>query len=274
MILITTAVLRLCVFYYTVIVMSTVYLLPGADRQISNGIRTWLDREALVSNTNNNALLDELTQIRQAMITPVSSSAPDYDLAKHTSHQTRQANFGQAMIEHPTEDIFVAKNIFNTLMRLSGTARRMCFYAAGDSSEYFALKDDLAIIELLGIDMLAGVARAIDARATDRQLAGEVQVVSAPTPRECHTEAMDAFDATGKRYLAEVRSRVPNDFGQLQSPSIDTLKQFFDLWSGICVDNILMAASYRGGDVARVPFWEPKSISDDPQLYYPFKSTA
>lgn len=45
-------------------------------------------------------------------------------------------------------------------------------------------------------------------------------------------------------------------------------------WLNLGVDYIVFAAEQRDGELGHVPFLEPKSISEDPRVYYPFAEMA
>ncbi len=94
--------------------------------------------------------------------------------------------------------------------------------------------------------------------------------VAAPDAKEVHAETLVAFQTTFED-LAYVAQHAPSDLGQTESPSVIKLRATQELWCGVVTDSILMAAGYRQGDLAAVPFLEPKSISHEHQIQYPFR---
>jgi hypothetical protein len=74
----------------------------------------------------------------------------------------------------------------------------------------------------------------------------------------------------GLQISKEVHDMALADAGHEESRSISLLRLSQDLWTQLTVDYIAFIAQQRGGQLAEVPFLQPKSISDSPEVRYPF----
>lgn len=124
------------------------------------------------------------------------------------------------------------------------------------------------LLHSIGIDTRAVVASRLLLRTLKTIEDGAI--VAAPDAEEINAQTLRAFETTFGDF-DYVRQHAPNDFRQTDSPSVARLRTTQELWCGIVTDSILMAAGYRGGDLSAVPFLEPKSISHEHQIQYPFK---
>jgi hypothetical protein len=67
-----------------------------------------------------------------------------------------------------------------------------------------------------------------------------------------------------------LRAASGEDFGLEESPALASIRAGERLWTEFAADLIVYARQVRGGNLAAVPLLEAKSISDEPQVYYPF----
>lgn len=232
-----------------------------ASGAIASAIGLWVNREC-VSLTERNNQLDGLEIGRNSIVLPPQTTGNLNDY-KHANHHNRQRFWGQALIEEPGNDYLTARHIFNALMQVSGNSRMMRWLIAKNQAEYDQLK---VADNIVGIEVEPVVASLIKTK----QMAGDSASMVVTSAEESHQQSMDAF-VDKEATIHYIYERAPNDFGTSHSPSLARLATTQELWVGVVADSILMAAGYRGGELEAVPFLEPKSISDDPQVYYPFQ---
>jgi hypothetical protein len=223
--------------------------------QIAEAVDTWIDTEAIVSSTSRNSFLDDFTSSRIQLGLALDNPR-NFVAQKHISHHNRQRFWGEAMIAEPAHDFLVARHTFNALMQISGGMKRIYHTSAISADDYMRRK-------------LSGSGTAINTtEAVEATLRSQTLPITAA---EANIQALEQFEAA-EAMLEQLRTRIPEDLGRDSSPAIDLLKDVQVGWIHVVTSGIIMAAGYRNGELERVPFLEAKSISDDPQVYYPFAS--
>lgn len=232
--------------------MTTISNNPNAE-PIARAIDAWSDQECLASVSNQNAMFDDLGAMRQQM--SLSADDPNnYLNIKHSGHHNRQRLFGEAVILSPGEDSAVARYLYNSLAQISGIVKRMHYMRARNAADYMLRK-------------LSGCGSGINTlAAVDASLAQHADHY--PTPEEANDIALEAFVRKGE-VLDQIRARVPEDFGKENSPAIVLLEGVQINFIHAVSSGILMAITYRDGELSRVPFLEPKAIGDA-DIFYPF----
>lgn len=232
----------------------------GVAETITRGISSWLDQEAARSSVDHNVYLDNLDRARRDLALSLDDTT-SYQAAKPHSHHNRQRLWGEAMIADPSNDFATARHIFNLLMQMSGSARNIRYFQAASQEDYLERKRRKNIA---GIDVFGAVSAGI--RKLRQPDSGSLVV---PSAEEIQAVTLGQFEQKEKM-LAELRNRVPEDFGKEESPAVTALQEEQRQWAQLVASSVLMAREYRSGDLAAVPVLEPKSISDEPQVIYPF----
>jgi hypothetical protein len=246
----------------------TIYLdIDSASGQIGTAIEAWLFEEAISSGEDHNEYLDNLAVQRENLVRAADDNA-NHSSAKHRSHHDRQRTWGTDLIADPNDEYLAARQVFNPLMQMSGIFRRICYLQAVDQSDYERLRKTP---NSTGIDTRAAVASRLLLRSMSNH--GTEATLTVPGAISIHAETLAAFEGS-LRDLHNIAKRASRDFGKVKSPSVSRLQAAQKVWCGVVTDSILMAAGYREGDLASVPFLEPKSITHKHQIKYPLRITT
>jgi len=114
-----------------------------------------------------------------------------------------------------------------------------------------------------------------------RQLFGVQMLISGCYKNQCYAQAtvITIDDLTAKTAqmvkaamdsLVFLHARAQFEMGRESSETVESLKLAQQGWLELAVDHIAFAAQVRDGSLAEVPFLEARSISEEPQVYYPF----
>lgn len=241
------------------------YLVIGAATSynpvvIGEAVSEWVHAECITSLNDRNAFLDDLESARGDLALPLDDPK-NLQAQKHYSHHNRQRLWGEAMTTFPEDDFATARHIFNLLMQMSGAAKRMCYFVSTDQEDYAAHK---SAVDVIAIDAAACALKSIKEKTMEPD--GSFLV---PDAAEIQNKTLSLF-ARKERHIDWLRTRVPHDFGQKDSPATRELQAEQKRWMTLVTDSILTAAAYREGALAAVPFLEAKSITDEPAVYYPF----
>ncbi|HSW37613.1 MAG TPA: hypothetical protein VLG37_04580 [Candidatus Saccharimonadales bacterium] len=236
---------------------------------IANALEEWLVAEAEGSSepTSRNAFLNDFDMMGTAITLPYNHT-DNINGQKALNHYGRLkscTNHLKELLETATpeqKDDLIARQIFCTQMFLSGAYRTQCFMRAKNAEEYVeARKAGIGInLRLCVEDYLAwGFNGSVepDLRVKTIHL-GDLVAMTYKT-HDNGLETLELLHTFGRYYR-----------GVSDSPIVEALKAMQGDWVRLAVGYIIFAAQERGGDLARVPFWEAKSISDVPKIYYPF----
>jgi hypothetical protein len=224
---------------------------PYEAERISNGIGSWVRRELTISLSSRNSYLDDLAEMRKRMALEAEDPG-NFVFNKFYSHMGRQTLWGQAMVESPGDDFLMARHIFNALMQLSGVAKKITYFTSSNQRDYFDRKTS---DNFVGVDLKPVVAATL---AED-----------SPTPEALQGVTMNEFEITANSLLF-LRTRIPDDFDKEESPAVNELAKTQFAWVRVVTLGIMVAANHREGNLSAIPFLEPKSITDEPQVYFPF----
>lgn len=235
---------------------------------IADGIDYWLKKEVGSSATGRNRYLDDFDEFRQSLDLPYNDHRNTLTQKNH-SHYNRLVLWSGLFAEYDDLDDsqkerVVAQQLFGAQMFLSGIFRIQCFLQATDQEDYYKQRLEGHYI---GIDL---------ERTVSDRLAELFETIPGPTDfnkpmslqeLKHHTLAMNEQQRHCIKDLCENGSQGAAQEG---SPAATAMTDVQKGWVDLIVDYIAFAASDGGGDLSTVPFLEPKSISDDPQIYYPF----
>ncbi|HEY4964522.1 MAG TPA: hypothetical protein VIH90_07570 [Candidatus Saccharimonadales bacterium] len=224
---------------------------------IASGIATWLDDERQASIIDQNRYLDRIGEQRPLMALPIDDSASQFFI-KLYSHIQRLPLWFDAFAEDPTNDYQTGKMIFSPLMFLSGTYRERFIFQSKSQGDYYVRKTAKPSNLIKGLSEIVGV----------YTLASQNREVSLTSLRS--TAEFCVRTALEEAKILNDRAANGEDFGQEESIAVDSTMVREFSWMGFTLDLISFARQQRGDEIASVPFLEGKSISDDPQVYYPF----
>ncbi len=242
---------------------------------IASGLSSWLMREVGSSTTGRNHFLDEFDDFRTQLSLPYEAPGNN-DAEKNRSHFNRLEEWTTGLSDHyfdmrpEQKDYAMARQILCAQMYLSGLFRIQCHMQATDQDDYYRRRLEGAHT---GIDLGAAVADRLpllfgvnppkpDGGVSSAWLSFNELVGQTLTLNEVQRKFIKLLHATGV-----------NDVGQEQSPTIAAGANLQKAWTGLVVDYIGYVAAERG-NLRAVPFLEPKSMTEDPQVYYPFAQAA
>lgn len=231
---------------------------------IARVTREWVHEEALESINDRNKYLGDYLKghewLQMEYLDPLNLPA-----SKHSNHHNRQRFWGNAHEIEPDNDFAAGRHLFNILMQVSGLAKRLCYVKATSMEHYFGLKTDPGVI---GIDPFPVVLGKI----MTRQAATPPNLLALDVP-ELQTATLDQFSEI-KEDFDGLRDDIEADFGQPESPTVGKLRAIQMKWVRLVTDGVLTLMANRDGRLIKVPVLQPKSISDEPEVYYPFDRVA
>lgn len=239
----------------------------GNPEQVANVLSRWLTEEIANSDEGRNAYLSDYEDRRNDLLKPFSDPS-NFQSQKAKGHYDRFIQWVTPYKESDlrSNDWFAARLSFACLMSISGSYRKQCFFEAANKSDYLRRRYEQPV----GIDVRAVVAdeldptklHAVNAMDEDERLDYIIER-SLRTNDESldlhsfiHTWVIDHQKATGSIASAEDEPVV-------------AMKEAQRLWTGLAAAHIVVAASFRSEDYSRVPFLEPKSITDASEVTYP-----
>lgn len=223
----------------------------------------WLADEVVSSSEGHNKALDNY----KAAIRGLKGGwehAENFSRIKHESHiDNRMPLWWEQYVQEPENDLLSAKILFNALMQISGTYRAQCYMQAQDTGEYLELRRE----------------RPHDINM-DQAVTGQMRIWLPPggnfSTASISLEELDErrlkVSRAGGIALKSVSSWAKQgygSFGEIDSASVRKLREAQFDWATFATDCVVMAAKTRNGDLRAVPFWEPKSISEEPEVIYP-----
>jgi len=237
--------------------------LQPPEERIAIGLTGWLAEEAAISSRENdrNSYLDDLITMRQKLSLPPDN--PDnWSAQKVYSHHDRLPFWFEAFTLDPTNDAQSAKLLFAFLMRVAGTYKVQCYFQATDQDDFMRRKLEPNIY---GADI-----RIVTNERLSKVNFGGVYNQQ-PMDIGALSDTMRAAIVQEKEDLPLLceRARLGQDFGLEDSPGAHLAAAAQTTWLKCAVDAIVYAASIRNGDLDEVPFLEPRSISDEPQIIHP-----
>jgi hypothetical protein len=229
---------------------------------IASELEGWLKREVDNSVTGRNKYLDDFSDFRNSLVLPYGDRS-NTNAAKNRSHYDRTVNWTNGLLDfyedfNPDQkDYAISRQIFCAQMSLSGLFRIQCLMQAADQDDYYRRRTGGSGV---GIDLEKTVADRL------KQLQSVEHAMSLDDIAARTLEINDQQQA----YVEELHETGQRYAGQDSSPAIDSGLVSQNRWAGLIVDYIVFASHRDDGDLASVPFLEPKSISDNPEVYYPF----
>lgn len=231
---------------------------------IARGLGGWLKKEVGSSAVGRNQYLDDFEEFRSSL-SLLYNNHNNSNAEKNRSHYNRLAQWTDGLTRYyegfdsEQRDYALARQIFCAQMYLSGLFRAQCLMQASDQEDYYHRRLDGSFI---GIDLEDTISARLDQSP-------------AITPRlDEIAERTLMLNDKQQTYVEQLHLTGRDDAGRQTSPTVNTVLALQKEWVDLVVDYAVFAANERGGKLSAVPFLEPKSISDDPQVYYPFAGAA
>ncbi len=227
--------------------------------QIGRGIDLWLRQEVTESNKGRNHFLDSYFDMRQSYI--LGEDSHNFDVAKTTSHHGRfkiaVENLDETQVFTDSYKFAVGKVIHHALMFVSGGFRTQAFLEASSQEQYIQnrfgrLNDYNGAIGLSLNEQIDDVLCKIDAETSMQVLRGS----SLAKNDEIYNQHRSIY-----AWFASHAEKLTTDLSRDSEPVQAALTQQ-KLGLAIAVSHIAFFGNRIEGGIARVPFLEPKSISD------------
>jgi hypothetical protein len=234
-------------------------IIREAGETIAQTFEDWLRAEDISSGIDRNTVLDDYERDLPGL---------------KRGYDDRWEAFMTTPPEHSKYDEMTAQISFYALKRVSGTYRDQCYLQAADPEidpdDYINRRQSRAI----GVNNLPAV---VNARLATHFLANDwdkeadfatasIDISELDRTRQ---KAIRIGDEAVKTMCARVAEG--KDLHQEESESVREMLDAQYNWLTLAIDCVTLAAKIRRGDLAAVPFLEPKSISADPppQVIYP-----
>jgi hypothetical protein len=227
---------------------------------VAGSFYKWLQTEVETSGTDRNRYLDEYDRALEGLKAGWEDPR-NFTARKLESHNQRLPLWWEAYTYNPLDDYQSARILFAGLMQLSGAYRDQCYVQARDADDYIERRQKAIGIDLkppVGIRMytyLPSTGNLARARISNEDLKNRME------------KSINVGEVTVKNLCR--RAEIGEDLGKAHSPAVVEMYLAQENWTTFCTDCVILAAKLRKGKLSSVPFLEPKSISEDPQVYYP-----
>lgn len=237
---------------------------PTIGDEVGSVIKNWLWLERYLSTTSRNSYLDNLVSAQGCL--KLSQQDPANFIArKALGHLDRLKHFKLALetaYDDPDHtDLKMeqqeARLLFGLLMRASGCYLNQLVIQSSSQTSFNKRKaaqpSGVNIIEL-----------------AHRKLDDELLWENSSLEDVC--QSIDQASDLERQAMAELYDNqlAIKHLGQEQSPAVDLLKEVQAAWINCALQFIKHQAWTKKHHLLRIPFLEPKSISDDPEIFYPF----
>lgn len=238
-----------------------------AGEAISNAFYNWLDYEVASSSMDKNIYLDEYDEAIAGLKGGLDHPT-NYTWPKLQSHLNRLPIWFEGFrLTNPEDDEFdyqAARLTFAGLMQISGSYRNQCYVQSKDQDDYLNRRT-----AAIGFNIY----RFVDQRIRYRLPYYSDDLAETNIGIEDLNEQMKAVSKAGEFAVKRLCKRVEMGYDLQAEDSISALymEAAQRMWLKFATDSVLLAAKIRDGDLAGVPFLEPKSISADPppKVFYP-----
>ena len=236
--------------------------------RVATVLSQWLSDEISNSDEGRNSYLSDYEDRRNDLFKPFNDQT-NFQAQKAKGHYDRLIQWVTLYKENDlmSNDWFAAKLSFACMMSISGSYRKQCFFEAADKNDYLKRRYG----QPTGTNVYGIVA--------DELAPTKLQEVNAMNDEERLDYIVERSLRTNDQSL-NLHSLIhnwaighPKVIGRIASAEdepVVAMKEAQKLWTGLAAAHIVIAASFRGEDYSRVPFLEPKSISDVGEVIYPF----
>jgi hypothetical protein len=240
-------------FYYII------YHMPISGENITSVLLDWLQQEVKDSDEGRNASLSEFEARKPDFDKPFNDT-DNMNTGKLAGHYDRLRAWAPQYLELAQEhdDYATARLVFCSLMFISGNYRTQCMLEATSGEEYRRLRHNKNPV---GIDLLS---------VTETELINKSTLNPDPSARlnGLVERTIDVNESNLTNAIANL-SLEPDQPPVPEPTRIESVRCLQEKWAGLAIAQIMVAAGFRDGDFSLVPFFEPKSITDQKHLQYP-----
>lgn len=235
---------------------------------LTRAFSDWLDGEVISSGEGVNAVLNNYDLATEG-IRGGAEHPNNFAAQKSAGHLNRLpiwwTGFAETPLDDKDYDYVTARIGFAALMEVSGGWRIQCYLKSKTATEYLRRRNakpagipiQKAVTDRLW-QLLPDSGNFAEADLSFRDLHEQTKKVAnlseLAIKTMCH-EAQDFAQQTRVRYKnVPIQQMLGNQYN----------------WLTLAVDSVVLAAKDRGGDLAAVPFLEPRSISEESgKTHYP-----
>lgn len=231
---------------------------------ITRTLGWWLREEIAAADEGRNAYLSSFEARRADLLMPFDDQL-NYPAQKAKAHHYRFQHWLDLYADNADARVdsrITARLIFACLMRASGCYRDQCFLEAEDANDYRRRRNESP----LGIEVRPIVANEFEADQTSSMSEEEKITYIVARSIDINDESLAAH----KDINVWLRSRQATRSGRLATPDDEPVRRIClaqKNWIGLAVAHIIVAGRLRGNNFARIPFLEPKSITDAKIIY-------
>lgn len=220
---------------------------------LSTVLTDWLSAEIIESDQNRNAVLSDFEN-RKPDLAKELTDPTNFNGGKALGHHNRLRLWSRQFINYDqqNDDYATARLTFCGLIWLSGNYRESCLLQADDAETYFHLRREQGPLSISIPATVEQELRTESHRSID--LAGLIH----------RTQAINETNLLTRQRLSPLAAHAPE--------AIEAFTALQKDWVALSVAQIMTWAAVRDGDLSRVPFFEPKSITDQTELQYPLAS--
>jgi len=234
---------------------------PGPEN-IAGVINDWLRQEVEQSNTGRNAPLSDFAA-RQADFSKSFNDPTNINALKVKSHHDRLKPWAHqyAAGGGAYDDWATARLTFTSLKFISGGYREQCLLESKDTDSYLRMRHQQgpSSVDVVGV------------AADELAYAFALRVGQATRIRTIVDRTLAANEtnlAVHKFIHADAASLATGAYSDLTA--VEAVRFTQSLWTSLAVAQIMVAASVREYDYAKVPLLEPASLSESTRVQYPF----
>lgn len=239
-------------------------------QETAERLETWLSEEVVSSGEGRNSILDDWGLYQEGLEKPFHEPSNAF-AGKARGHYDRLRNWTLGFeldsgLLH--DEYYMARQKFCAQIEISGAFRRQCFVESWDPGEYKTRRFEHGPA---GIDLEKCIAERLDEYTAWKQLIPGAAFQQNPAAR-----LIANTNKVNDEYLQiveTVQGIAIRDAGQENSAAANYLKRAQKIWTGLFVDYTMFDINVTGTPLEKIAFLEPKSISDDPQVYYPFSKS-
>lgn len=222
---------------------------------IATAFTGWLDAEVRNSGEGGNAILNDYPGFVEALSldyfdnsnVPAGKSRSHYDRLKLWTEETFPG--------HSSDDEVIARQLFGVLMGLSGAFRTQCLLISSSQNSYMNYRNGP---NPLGLDVKGQVQQRLQQRFGKQPDLNDLK-----KPVVTETELIEDTHITNglRRQTEQELFSQKRMFTMRKVLNASRLLHVRREWLNLGVDYMLFAAQTRNGDLAQVPFLEPKTIT-------------
>jgi hypothetical protein len=228
--------------------------MKNAER-LSGGLESWLVDERSSAEGMANRLFADYDRAAEGLKLPYED--PNNILAsKAISHSQRFWSnhlWVQGALETPSHDYLAGRMMFACMMRVSGARNLIGHVLADNQEEFYSIR--------IGTDKYRTTEEIITARVSE--LTGmhvNEDVIAATNSKTMEVSESTFRGLSGRDTRDVLTSQELNLARDFEKSTLDTL-----------VDYAVFFSQFRQGDIQLVPSLEPKSITLEPAVVYPFE---